>query len=300
MRKEAIRLAATGLLLVMGLLLVDAATAADMRHPPAKATPPIAPVASYSWTGCYAGAGGGYGMFNQRTRFFLTSSVGVGPTTDNGGRGWFGTVQVGCDYQVASRFVIGAFADYDVASIKSDLAVQATAWVGREKLKSAWAAGGRVGWLPFERLLAFVSAGYTEARFGQVDFAAIATGLPADFSLTRQTYTGWFVGAGRACSGRPSIVSRTTVQPRCRFLKRRRAAQPRSSSTPACSSKPSGANWSGGSTSAGRWSLGTDSRTASIAAAACHLGPTFRLGRSAPIDVKTDSPLSLPPMIFLN
>ena len=40
--------------------------------------------------------------------------------TDTGGKGWFGTVQVGCDYQFADRWVIGAFADYDFSSLKGN------------------------------------------------------------------------------------------------------------------------------------------------------------------------------------
>ena len=40
------------------------AMAADLRAPAYKAPPPP-PVPVYSWTGCYVGAGGGYGMWNQ-------------------------------------------------------------------------------------------------------------------------------------------------------------------------------------------------------------------------------------------
>ena len=41
-------------------------------------------------------------------------------TVTNGGRGWFGTVQGGCDYQFAGPYgnwVIGAFGDYDFSNI---------------------------------------------------------------------------------------------------------------------------------------------------------------------------------------
>ena len=82
----------------------------------------------------------------------------------NGGRGWFGTVQVGCDYQIGSNIVIGAFGDYDFSGIKGDMSVAlSSALVGEEKLKSSWAAGGRIGWVPFQasQLLVFVSGGYT-------------------------------------------------------------------------------------------------------------------------------------------
>ena len=96
----------------------------------------------------------------------------VGLSNDIGGRGWFGTVQVGCDYQFGSNFVIGAFGDYDFASIKGDMAVPALGIRRPEKLKNSWAAGGRIGYLPFQpqQLLVYVSGGYTQARFDAVAF----------------------------------------------------------------------------------------------------------------------------------
>ena len=88
-----------------------------------------------------------------RKRSLWTAASPMAVSNNNGGRGWFGTVQAGCDYQAGSSFVIGAFADYDFSGIKGDMAVPVATWVGEEKLKSSWAAGGRVGWLPFPQLL---------------------------------------------------------------------------------------------------------------------------------------------------
>ncbi len=42
-------------------------------------------------------------------------------TYSSGGKGWFGTVQAGCDYQFYTgswAVVVGAFGDYDFADIK--------------------------------------------------------------------------------------------------------------------------------------------------------------------------------------
>src|SRR5688500_8106986 len=120
--------------------LTTGVQAADL---PVKA-PVAAPAAvAVSWTGCYVGAGGGYGKFNQETRFVGGISNPV--SNDNSGRGFFGTVQTGCDYQAGSSWVIGAFADYDFSGIEGDMSVPVATWVGREeKLKSSWAVGGRV------------------------------------------------------------------------------------------------------------------------------------------------------------
>src|SRR5688572_23371407 len=102
------------------LLLAGGAAAADVRMP--VKPPPPAAVAVFSWTGCYVGAGGGYGMVNQDTQTF-TDPAGApfSGKVSQGGRGWFGTVQVGCDYQIGPNIVIGAFGDYDFGNISGDI-----------------------------------------------------------------------------------------------------------------------------------------------------------------------------------
>jgi outer membrane immunogenic protein len=183
-------------LTAISLLIAGSASAADLRRPmPVKAGPAPVAVASYNWTGCYVGGGGGYGMFDQKSQYI--DGAPVGQSNDNGGRGWFGTVQIGCDFQVGSNFVIGAFGDYDFSSIKGDMSVPALDSIGREKLKNSWAAGGRLGYLPFQsqQLLVYVSGGYTEARFGEVAFSDFGGG-PNDLSLAKHTYSGWFLGSG--------------------------------------------------------------------------------------------------------
>jgi outer membrane immunogenic protein len=163
------------------------AIAADM---PVKARPYAPPVVTaYNWTGCYVGAGGGYGMYNQdisADTAGLLNGTGTGTVT-LGGRGWFGTGQVGCDYQVMPSIVIGAFGDYDFGSIKGDLGNT------DEKLSSSWHVGGRVGWVALPNLLAFVSGGYTQARFDQID---ITSGGLAPAFIPATTYKGWFLGSG--------------------------------------------------------------------------------------------------------
>jgi outer membrane immunogenic protein len=175
--------------------LAGSAIAADL---PVKAPPPVvAPVVMASWTGCYIGAGFGYGMWNQdHYRASPTTLVPTTPSATAGGRGWLGTAQVGCDYQFADRWVIGAFGDYDWANIKGNFNPVGTTLVGEEKLKSQWAAGARVGYVVVPKLLAYVSGGYTEARFGQVDFPVVGGLIPTTASLSAQTYKGWFIGSG--------------------------------------------------------------------------------------------------------
>jgi len=186
------------------LAAIGSAGAADL---PVKA-PPMAPPPPLTWTGCYISGGIGYGLWNQ-DHFTEDQGVVLTDTTRDGGRGWLGRVGVGCDYQFNSNFLVGAFGDYDWSSLKGtstqDLSNTLSPFFGvsgDEKQTGAWAAGVRLGYLPYPNLLTYVSGGWTQARFGEVDFfnhtangfgaLGIATGL----FLPATTYNGWFIGAG--------------------------------------------------------------------------------------------------------
>jgi outer membrane immunogenic protein len=201
--------AVAGATLAMGV----AADAADWRVPVHKGPPPVPPAPVTNWTGCYVGLGGGYGLYNEETSLVTVSAlpgIPVGTTfvdgLTQGGRGWFATAQVGCDYQfsgfLGNNWVIGAFADADWADLKGRHTggdVNIGLQQGDEKLRSAWAVGGRIGWLANPQLLTFISAGYTEARFGDVNYISAlfpATGSPTGLQLPGRTHQGWFLGSG--------------------------------------------------------------------------------------------------------
>ena len=195
--------------IVLALAAVAAFTApglaADMA---AKAPMRAAPVAyAPSFTGCYIGGGGGYGLWNQENTVFIDGPPRIQAlrTTTEGGRGWFGTVQGGCDYQLSAGgflggggIVLGAFADYDFADLKGDVG-PFPGLIGHEKMSSAWAVGGRIGWVALPSLLVYFSGGYTEATFDRTDFSSVAfpiqPGGPFAF-IDKRTYKGWFLGAG--------------------------------------------------------------------------------------------------------
>jgi outer membrane immunogenic protein len=169
------------------------AIAADLpRKAPA---PAMAPPVVASWTGCYIGAGGGYGMFNNDAVSVFHPGglpVGLEPATF-GGRGWFGTVQGGCDFQVGPRWVIGIFGDYDFADISGDHRDIFFGARGENRLESSWAVGGRIGWLVTPQLLTYFSGGYTEARFE--GFTLSFAGVPFS-TIGERTHDGWFLGGG--------------------------------------------------------------------------------------------------------
>jgi len=161
-----------------------------------------APVAyAPSWTGCYVGGGGGYGLWNQENTAFQVGppKTQIAQTTTEGGRGWFGTVQAGCDYQfpaMGTSFVVGAFGDYDFSSLKANVSPYPSV-IGQEKMSSAWSVGGRVGWVALPGLLTYFSGGYTEATFDQVNLSLVSFPPgPTLLSFDKRTYKGWFLGAG--------------------------------------------------------------------------------------------------------
>jgi outer membrane immunogenic protein len=196
--------------LVLALSAVAAFTgsaiAADLPARPYTKAAPVAVAPVPSWTGCYIGGGGGYGLWNQENTFFDDpiggpSSVSVrtqeSGTVTNGGRGWFGTVQGGCDYQFAGQFVIGAQADYDFSNLKGHVALPDTeGFVGDEKQTSAWSVGGRIGWVVFPQLLTYFSGGYTQAHFNAADFAFFNCSSCSLDTIGSRTYKGWYLGAG--------------------------------------------------------------------------------------------------------
>jgi outer membrane immunogenic protein len=174
-------------------VLSTPALSADM---PLRAPPVAAPI--YNWTGCFVKGGGGYGMWNQDSTG-IADTVQTGAEIRTGGRGWFGTVGGGCDYQISERWVIGVYGDYDFASIKGDFAASfdRDTLAGSEKLSSAWAVGGRIGYLITPAVLTFISGGFTEARFSAVDLALRTVPVePVRARVDGQTYSGWFLGSG--------------------------------------------------------------------------------------------------------
>ena len=155
------------------------ALAADMA---VKAVRPAPVAVAVNWTGCYVGAGGGYGHYYQENTGYddgapfgrLPVRTQITDTFSTGGKGWFGTVQGGCDYQFNTgswAIVVGAFGDYDFADIKGRRVGPLDGpGVGNEALTDSWAVGGRIGALVTPQLLAYFSGGYSEARFGSTTY----------------------------------------------------------------------------------------------------------------------------------
>ena len=156
---------------------------------------PAAP-AVHNWTGFYIGAGGGYGMFNLDSSI-TQNGTRVSANQTVGGRGWFGTLGGGFDYQFTSRIVAGVFADWDFSDIKGNWSDPYWEEGGPIKQKWAWYVGGRAGYVITPDLLAYIGGGFTQARFSDVHFFNFGfSSSPEPDTMAAQTYDGWFIGGG--------------------------------------------------------------------------------------------------------
>jgi outer membrane immunogenic protein len=182
-------------------LAAGPAAAADLaRKVPAYIPPPAPPPPTF--TGCYVNGGAGYGLWN--IDHFAEDEFGTTLTTSatSGGRGWLGRVGGGCDYQFASgsgfwsNWVVGAFADYDFMDLHRNFQETWDGGIGNAKESSAWAVGGRIGYLVTPNVFTYWDGGYTETRFDQINlFDPDGDGRPFGI-IGAHTYHGWFVGGG--------------------------------------------------------------------------------------------------------
>jgi len=183
---------------------VYSAYAADLR--PAYRAPPPPPAPPPSFTGCYLYGGGGYGLSNIDHSFQGTIgglAVSTAETT-SGGRGWLAGGGGGCDYQFGygtgfwSNWVVGAFADADWMDIHRN--AQETIVDGNLKESSAWAVGGRIGYLVTPNVFTYWNGGFTQSKFDGVNASLSFTPFTPVASIPGHTFDGWFIGGGTEIS----------------------------------------------------------------------------------------------------
>jgi outer membrane immunogenic protein len=164
------------------LIASSPAFAADL---PLKAAAPV----PFSWTGCYVGAHLGSVESQDRVSF---SSAGVG-----------GGGQIGCDYQFAPRWVVGAEARAAGTNVNESRPSTVTNLVTLVTVPSQFtrsndflaSATARAGYSLANRWLVFVRGGAAWTREKLDDAFTNARALAVDPSLSR-TRTGWTVGTG--------------------------------------------------------------------------------------------------------
>lgn len=172
----------------------SSAFAADLAVKAPRLPPPVE---AFSWTGCYVGGHLGAAVSQDRTTNVFGQANSFSST------GFVGGGQVGCDYQFAPNWVIGAEGRAAWSSLKSTQAASVTNFatgvtvpaqfsLSNDFLASATARlgyGFAPGWLVYGR------GGAAWTREKVVDAFTIPRG-PAVAPTATSTRTGWTVGAG--------------------------------------------------------------------------------------------------------
>jgi outer membrane immunogenic protein len=207
------------------------ALAADMA---VKAPPPAPSAPVYSWTGFYVGANIGYGWDdpvvtfsgNDPTSIIVTCGGGgfgpVGgtcvPPTSFNINGPLGGLQVGYDWQINQRWLLGLETDFDWSRIKGSgssnflLAANPATFSASEDVTRFGTARARFGFLPTSTLLAYVTGGLAYGRvdenaalnsspglqgqFGAFGYTCGPTGNNCFVGGSSRTMTGWTLGGG--------------------------------------------------------------------------------------------------------
>ncbi|MGX4772073.1 outer membrane protein [Bradyrhizobium guangdongense] len=178
------------------------AEAADLAARPYVKAPIASPTA---WTGFYVFGGGGGGLWNADSNVVDNGAgfgIGTPLTRDErlGGSGWFGTVGLGYDWQFGSRWVAGVFADGQFGEIRGSLSDTNGVFEGREKLRTSYAAGARLGYLVAPNVLSYVNAGYSGSEWSGVGLSSLSVlpGTTTDPLTSTPSFhrNGFFVGGG--------------------------------------------------------------------------------------------------------
>jgi outer membrane immunogenic protein len=186
------RLSTACLAAIASIGLVQAASAADM---PVKARAPA--VAAMNWTGFYIGANAGYGWGHRSTDYtpndgasgqlFDPALAGAPPPSGSfTSSGAIGGLQLGYNWQFNRNWLIGLETDFNWAGLKgsntafgTNSGVPMSATVD-ERIKWFGTARARLGYLPADNLLAYVTAGLA---YGRVERSASYNNISAGTSF---------------------------------------------------------------------------------------------------------------------
>jgi len=188
-------LVGVGLLSLSGFSGV--ASAADLPARPFPATPPVAPVATYTWTGCYIGAHLGGVISDDRT------TNASGDSRDFSSVGFVGGGQIGCDYQFAPVWVAGVEGRAAWSSLKNTHAAAVRSAMTGAIIPSQFTLSNdllasvtaRLGYSFADRWLVFARGGAAWTHEKIDDAFTTLAGVAVDPSAT-STRTGWTGGAG--------------------------------------------------------------------------------------------------------
>jgi outer membrane immunogenic protein len=190
-----------------------------------------APIASiYNWTGFYLGANIGGGWGNRGVGYAANDPAsaalfapgvasGFPPSASFTSSGAVGGVQFGYNWQVSPKWVVGVETDFNGSDIKGSgatsplLLAPLFSATADEHIRWFGTVRGRLGFVPTDRLLAYVTGGFAYGRVehsaSYINNSAIPFGIVGGaFSFTcnaaatcftgssNSLNTGWTAGAG--------------------------------------------------------------------------------------------------------
>jgi outer membrane immunogenic protein len=215
---------------VSTVALTQVASAADLPRKAPAFTPPPPPV--YSWTGFYIGAniGGGWGSRDvdylpndpATASFSAIPGFGLPPSVSFRSSGVIGGLQLGYNWQFNRNWLVGLETDFDWSGIKgsgssaaliSGIVPYSTS--ADERIQWFGTLRARLGYLPVENLLAYVTGGFAYGRvdrnssyFNNSNNVFIGNGAPSPVSFqcnpfstcftgsSNDVATGWTLGGG--------------------------------------------------------------------------------------------------------
>jgi len=211
---------------MMKSLLISAAAAAALFAAPAMADSPVA-----RWTGFYVGGnvGGGWGNHHidsvandPAASTFFTAATAVPTSTSFDSSGIVGGLQLGYNWQLNRNWLIGLEADFNGSNVRGSRSDPLAGTHGflevmsfEERIKWFGTLRGRLGYLPSENLLAYITGGFAYGRVDRSGSYAFTAGggggsgtTLGGFSIlcanpatcfagsSSNTTTGWTVGGG--------------------------------------------------------------------------------------------------------
>ena len=166
-------------LLVAGIVLIVVVNTAQAADMPVKAPVAAAPI----WTGFYVGGNVGYGWGNRNVNYapndpaaaglFLPGSGAEPAATSFNSSGALGGVQLGYNWQFARTWLFGIETDLDWTGMKgsgsgSPVGNPLIAVNADERIKWFGTVRARLGYLPADNFLTYVTGGFA---YGRVEYS---------------------------------------------------------------------------------------------------------------------------------
>jgi outer membrane immunogenic protein len=202
------RLSAALVGVVSAIAFTQIAAAADLPTKAPAYRPPV--VVPYNWTGFYVGGNAGYGFGAHSDHITAIADpslilADVHSSVPVDARGFIGGGQIGYNWQLSPTWLVGVEADFSGADIN-----RTSSWAGnfgrvmtaQEKLDWLGTVRGRVGFLPADRFLAYMTGGlaYGHGSLSTALTRVTLGGCPnlnqCEAGSVSGTKTGWTIGGG--------------------------------------------------------------------------------------------------------